>query len=79
MNTNADSRSSFFDDDDLNVFFEFQKLNKDTVKDLATPILFSSQLMRQLTPTATLSQGFYALHNKTLAYYKVLYQFASLF
>jgi len=66
----ATKTTSFFDDDDLTLGFAFQKPTIKNEKDLSSPPKISSKLLRQLSPSESLSQGYYALHDKTLVYYK---------
>ncbi len=40
------SRSSFFDDDDLNIKFEFRKIEKRDAKDLGNPPICKDGLTR---------------------------------
>jgi len=68
---NSNSRSSFFDDDDLSVLFEFLKPNKNHQKDLNLPPILSSTFSVKSDRAGFYQQGLYVLHNRTLAYYKV--------
>ena len=71
MQTDLKSRTSFFDDDDLSVLFIFKKIDK-THKDLDAPQIIRENLTRQVPgANAPPQQGSYALHNRTLVYYKV--------
>jgi len=70
MQTDLKSRTSFFDDDDLSVLFIFKKIDK-THKDLDAPQIIRENLTRQVPgANAPPQQGSYALHNRTLVYYK---------
>ena len=66
-------RTSFFDDDDLEIRFEFQKPEKiQNFKELATgqPKLID-QLFRKITSNNTAQQGYYGLIKRYIVYYKV--------
>jgi hypothetical protein len=65
------NRTSFFDDDDLNITFEFRKPEKKDAKDLNSPPTLRDVLTRQNANSSTGQQGYYALHNRLLAYFKV--------
>jgi len=69
MQTETNPRTSFFDDDDLNLKFEFGKVERHHEKHLNTPCLIESSLLRQLPDS--LEKGTYALHSRILVYYEV--------
>jgi serine/threonine protein kinase len=63
-------RSSFFDDDDLNIKFDFRKPEKRDQKDLNLPPTAKDNLIKQSPGSSSSQPGYYALHNRTLAFYK---------
>jgi len=70
MQADLKSRTSFFDDDDMNVLFIFKKIDK-THKDVDLPAILRDTLTRQVSGSNTApQQGSYALHNRSLVYYK---------
>jgi len=70
MQTDLKSRTSFFDDDDLSILFIFKKIDK-SHKDLDAPQIIRENLTRQVPGANAAPQpGSYALHNRTLVYYK---------
>ena len=72
MQADLKSRTSFFDDDDMNVLFIFKKIDK-THKDVDLPSILRDTLTRQVSGSTTApQQGSYALHNRSLVYYKVM-------
>ena len=73
MQSEPKSRVSFFDDDDVSIQFAFKKPEKIHQKDLETPPTLKDNLSKQVSESnSPPQQGTYALHNRTLAYYKVL-------
>jgi len=64
------SRSSFFDDDDLHIQFEFSAPNKNHFKDLTSVPLIKTTLLRQGSSSPAPTPGLYALQNKTLSSYR---------
>jgi len=70
MQADSSNKVSFFDDDDLSIRFEFKKATKAHQKDLNHPCMLKNNLIKQLPNSPNQQEGFYALHNKTLAWYK---------
>lgn len=64
-------RLSFFDDDDLNIRFDFVKPDKNHLKYLNSPPSIKDPLSRFPTNSEPSQNGFYALHTKLLAFYEV--------
>lgn len=63
----SNGRTSFFDDDDINVKFDFRKIEKKDSKDLVNVPTVKEPLSRQIGgQTST-----FALHQRLMAYYKV--------
>jgi hypothetical protein len=60
-------RTSFFDDDDLNVKFDFRKIEKKDTKDLINSPTVKEPLSRQIGGQTSI----FALHGRLMAYYKV--------
>jgi len=73
MSTSLNLRTSFFDDKNLNVTFEFQTPNKTHQKDLNSLPILSNMLSFRISPGSALQQGFFALHANTLVHYKVTF------
>lgn len=74
MQPDSKTRTSFFDDDDLNIQFVFKKVEKVHQKDLETPPILRSNLIKQISGSSLPpQQTSFALHNKLLALYKVSY------
>ena len=71
MQNENNPRTSFFDDDNLNLRFEFVKPEKSHYKYLNSPPVFKSVLARQLTNSDNTEKGLYVLHNRILALYEV--------
>ena len=71
MATESSNRLSFFDDDDLKILFKFCPPEKIHQKDLDIPPTLKSILFRPGPSPTVMQSGVYALHNMTLAYYKV--------
>lgn len=69
----SNNRTSFFDDDDLTITFQFQKPSKMSQKDLIVVPVIKTSLYSVVTHNKAAQAGYYALHNKALAYYKVLF------
>ena len=67
MQSETSARTSFFDDDDLNLKFEFVKPEKSHLKYLNV----SPSLKTALTRADTSEKGVYALHERILAFYEV--------
>jgi len=68
--TPVSTRPSFFDDDDLNLTYQFVKPEKTHQKDLNHPPMLKDTLMKKLPGSATQSEGFYAIHSRLLVCYK---------
>jgi len=66
MQSESSARTSFFDDDDLNLKFEFVKPEKSHLKYLNT----SPTIKSALTRADTSERGVYALHERILAFYE---------
>ena len=66
-------RISFFDDDDLNIRYEFQKPEKNQIfKELtSSPPTLIDQLFRKIISNSTGQQGYYGLIKRFIVYYKV--------
>jgi len=67
MQSDSSARTSFFDDDDLNLKFEFVKPEKSHSKYL----VLSPGAKSSLTRADTSEKGFYVLYERILAYYEV--------
>ena len=66
-----DSRSSFFDDDDLTISFDFVKPDKLINKDLLIPMSLSAIFITQAF-NSTPEKCFFGLHNRTIVQYQVI-------
>ena len=75
----SSSRTSFFDDDDLHVTFEFSTPNKNHFKDLISVPILKTTLLRQNPASSAPIPGLYALHNKTLSSYRVIFYNLAIF
>jgi len=64
------ARTSFFDDDDLNIRFEFVKPEKTHFKYLTTQPIVKGPLTRHSSNLEPSDKGLYALHTRVLAYYE---------
>jgi hypothetical protein len=64
-------RNSFFDDDDVNIKFEFRKPEKKDQNLLNLPPTLKDYLLKQSPASPTPQQGYYTLHERLMAYYKV--------
>ena len=67
MQSDSSARTSFFDDDDLNLKVEFVKPGKSHSKYL----ILSPGAKSSLTRADTSEKGFYVLFERILAYYEV--------
>ena len=67
----SSSRTSFFDDDDLHLTFDFSAPNKNHFKDLISVPILKTNLLRQSPASSAPIPGIYALHNKTLSSFRV--------
>jgi len=64
------TRSSFFDDDDLKIIFQFSKPEKTHQKSLNQPAILKDTLVKRLPGSSIQYEGFYAIHDRVLACYK---------
>jgi len=64
---------SFFDDDDLSSRFDFSPPNPSHFKDLVVPAALKDTLVRKVPFSSSSQIGLYALHQKTLALYRVYF------
>jgi len=71
MSTNTTARTSFFDDENTQIVFEFQAPNRTHQKDLNSPPILSSILSFHIRPDNNVQQGLFVLHGSTLAFYQV--------
>ena len=72
MATQASTRTSFFDDDDLNIKFEWEKLDKGPFRDALkhNPFLRDT-LTRSQTSSSSLIQGYFLLYQRCIIQFKV--------
>jgi serine/threonine protein kinase len=70
--TDPNARTSFFDDDDLSIKFEFVKPEKANFHMVASkyPSKISDTLHKRINQTNTFQQGYYSLVERFLVYYK---------
>lgn len=64
-------RTSFFDDDDLSVQFEFVKPDTMHVRHISTPPLIKTVLVDDTSELSSSEPTYHALHNRLLVSYEV--------